>query len=70
MPKARAKCDPELTERFQAWWESRVTDHGPSFPYTDMALAAGLSRPQLCFLSTSVARREDEHERGPVGPLS
>lgn len=30
MSKPRAqKCDSELTERFQAWWESRVKDHAP-----------------------------------------
>src|SRR6266851_4803628 len=29
MSKPRApKCDSDLTERFQAWWESRVKDYG------------------------------------------
>jgi hypothetical protein len=27
MPKARAKCDPELTERFKVWYESQKTDY-------------------------------------------
>ncbi len=49
MPKARAKCDPELTERFQAWWESRVTDHGKlgvSFARSELPRAYGLrTRP-------------------------
>jgi len=45
MPKARAKCDPELTERFQAWWESRVTDHGEGVQINRLKCDAEIGMP-------------------------